>query len=262
MYASLHEEQCCKKSSLKFCKIRLILTTLPSAALLLPSAEMKAKRSGAFISADGSKTVFNFNPIGWIMINNFLIGKMEFLRQKQRDVQIARRLQAGLNCFRFEAKTILNCVYNVCHPFFDNTDSMKFGQILFEVVSVENPAKGKFSCCPMKSVILTWEYIAIEAFRQAGLLIAEEIVCRLLNCGVRNFIGKIKVLKDNRFCLPLRSTIKDMGSAISHLEMKSFANCVEKFKRVICLAKDNHEISTIAFQVQKSRNRFNNFKTR
>jgi hypothetical protein len=34
--------------------------------LLLPSAEMKAERSGAFISADGSsKNSFNFNTL-WL----------------------------------------------------------------------------------------------------------------------------------------------------------------------------------------------------
>jgi hypothetical protein len=74
--------------------------------------------------------------------------------------------------------------------------------------------------------------------------------------------------------LPLRSTIKDMGRAISHREMivrywllgmefseiarrtnhsvDAVANYVDKFRRVICLAKDNHEIKTIAFLVKVS----------
>jgi len=233
------------------------------------------------------------------MVNNSSIGKWERLRQKQQDVQFVNRLQAGLNCSPFEAKAILNCVYDVYQPFFDNSASMKPGQILFEVVSVENPAKEKLSDCQMKTVILTLDAgaddlsvreekgviglrrhrlqrIAIEAFQQGGLLTVEDIANRLLNCGERTLIRDIKALKDKGVCLPLRSTIKDMGRAISHREMivkrwllgmefseisrqtnhsiEAIANYVEKFKRVICLAKDNHEISTIAFLVKISVN--------
>jgi hypothetical protein len=74
--------------------------------------------------------------------------------------------------------------------------------------------------------------------------------------------------------LPLRSTIKDMGKSISHrvlivkqwLQGKEFseiarntnhtvrsvANYVDKFKRIICLAKDNYEINAISFFVKLS----------
>ena len=233
------------------------------------------------------------------MINNSSIDKWERLRQKQQDVQFINRLQAGLNCSPFESKAILNCVYDVYQPFFDNTASMKPGQILFEVVSVENSAKEKLSDCQMKTVVLTLDAgtddltireregviglrrqrlqrMAIEAFQQGGLLTVEDIANRLLNCGERTVIRDIKALKDKGICLPLRSTIKDMGRAVSHREMivkrwlagmefseisrqtnhsiEAIANYVEKFKRVICLAKDNHEISTIAFLVKISVN--------
>ena len=233
------------------------------------------------------------------MINNSSIDKWERLRQKQQDVQFINRLQAGLNCSPFESKAILNCVYDVYQPFFDNTASMKPGQIFFEVVSVENSAKEKLSDCQMKTVVLTLDAgtddltireregviglrrqrlqrMAIEAFQQGGLLTVEDIANRLLNCGERTVIRDIKALKDKGICLPLRSTIKDMGRAVSHREMivkrwlagmefseisrqtnhsiEAIANYVEKFKRVICLAKDNHEISTIAFLVKISVN--------
>jgi hypothetical protein len=233
------------------------------------------------------------------MINNSSIGKWERLRQKQQDVQFVNRLQAGLNCSPFEAKAILNCVYEVYQPFFDNTASMKPGQILFEVVSVENSAKEKLSDCQMKTVILTLDSgvddltvregegviglrrhrlqrIVIEAFQQGGVLTVEDIANRLLNCGERTLVRDIKALKDKGICLPLRSTIKDMGRAVSHREIivkrwlsgmefseisrqtnhsiEAIANYVEKFKRVICLAKNNHEIATIAFLVKISTN--------
>jgi hypothetical protein len=239
------------------------------------------------------------------MINNSSLGKWERLSQKQQDVQFVNRLQADLNCSPFESmlrhssatKAILNCVYDVYQPFFDNTASIKPGQILFEVVSVENSAKEKLSDCQMKTVILTLdaggddlpvrEYegviglrrhrlqrIATEAFQQGGLLTVEDIANRLLNSGQRTLTRDIKALKDEGVCLPLRSTIKDMGRSISHREMivkhwllgmefseiarktnhsiEAIANYVEKFKRVICLAKDNHEIKTIAFLVKIS----------
>jgi transposase len=174
---------------------------------------------------------------------------------------------------------------------------MKPVQILFEVVSVENSAKERLCDCQMKTVVLTLDSgmddlqvrerqgviglrrhrlqrISIEAFQQGGLLTVEDIANRLLNCGERTLIRDIKALKEEGVCLPLRSTIKDMGRSISHREMivkhwllgmefseisrrsnhsiEAIANYVEKFKRVICLAKDNHEISTIAFLVKIS----------
>jgi len=231
------------------------------------------------------------------MINNSSIGKWERLCQKQQDVQFVNRLQAGMNCSPFEAKAILNCVYEVYHPFFDNSASMKPGQILFEVVSIDNSAKEKLSDCQMKTVVLTLdaggadlsvrrkngviglrrhrlERIANECFQQGGLLTVEDIANRLLNCGERTVVRDIKALKDAGICLPLRSTIKDMGRSVSHREMivkywlsgmefseisrqtnhsiEAIANYVEKFKRVVCLAKDNHEITTIAFLVKIS----------
>jgi transposase len=231
------------------------------------------------------------------MINNSSTGKWERLRQKQQDVQFTNQLQAGMNCSPFEAKAILNCVYDVYQPFFDNSASMKPGQILFEVVTVENSAKEKLSDCQMKMVVLTLdagvsdlevrecegviglrrhrlERIATEAFQQGGLLTVEDIANRLLNCGERTVTRDIKAFKDKGIILPLRSTIRDMGRSVSHRaiivrlwllgmefseisrqtnhSIEAIANYVEKFKRVICLAKDNHEINTIAFLVKIS----------
>lgn len=60
-----------------------------------------------------------------------------------------------MNCSMFEAKAILNTVYEVYQPFFDNSASLKPGQICFEVVGVENSPKEKLSDCQMRTVILT-----------------------------------------------------------------------------------------------------------
>jgi len=197
----------------------------------------------------------------------------------------------------FEAKAIMNAVYEVYHPFFDNTASMKPGQILFEVVSVENGPQRKLSDCKMISVVLTLDggeedlevkrrqgviglrrhrlqRIANEAFQQGGVLTVEDIANRLLNCGERTLCRDIKALKEEGIVLPLRSVIKDMGKSITHRSLivkewlqgkeysdiarrtnhsiEAVSNYVDKFKRVVCLAKDNHEITTIAFLVKLS----------
>ena len=231
------------------------------------------------------------------MINNSSIHKWERLSQKQQDTQFVNHLQAGMNCSMFESKAILNLVYEVYQPFFDNSGSMKPGQIKFEVVSIENSPKEKLSDCQMSTVVLTLdagqedlllrqqhgvielrrhrlERIANEAFQQGGLLTVEDIANRLLNCGERTVTRDLQALRQKDIILPLRSTIKDMGRAITHREMivsywlkgmefseisrrtnhsiEAIANYVDKFKQVVALAKDNYEIHTIAFFVKIS----------
>jgi hypothetical protein len=116
--------------------------------------------------------------------------------------------------------------------------------------------------------------ICNESFQQGGLLTVEDLANRLLNCGESTINRDIRALKAQSIVLPLRSTIKDMGRAITHRELivrhwllgmefseiarrtnhsvEAVANYVDKFRRVICLAKDNHEIKTIAFLVKVS----------
>ena len=231
------------------------------------------------------------------MINNSSLQKWDRLKQKQLDTQFINALIQGMNCSMFEAKAIMNAVYEVYHPFFDNTASMKPGQILFEVVSVENGPQRKLTDCKMISVVLTLDAgdedlevkrqqgviglrrhrlqrIANEAFQQGGVLTVEDIANRLLNCGERTLCRDIKALKEEGIVLPLRSVIKDMGRSITHRSLiikewlqgkeyseiarrtnhsiEAVSNYVDKFKRVVCLAKDNHEITTIAFLVKLS----------
>jgi hypothetical protein len=226
-----------------------------------------------------------------VMINNSSLQKWDRLKQKQLDTQFTKKLP------QFEAKAILNAVYETYQPFFDNSGAMKPGQVLFEVVSVENGAQKKLSDCKMVSIVLTLDAgnedldvkarsgvqglrrhrlqrIANEAFQQGGLLTVEDIANRLLNCGERTLCRDLKVFKEQDIVLPLRSTIRDMGKSITHralivkhwLHGKEYseiarstnhsidavANYIDKFKRVVCLAKNNYEIKTIAFLVKLS----------
>lgn len=232
-----------------------------------------------------------------LMINNSSLQKWDRLKQKQLDTQFVNTLKQGMNCSQFEAKAILNAVYETYQPFFDNSGAMKPGQVLFEVVAIENGPQQKLSECRMVSVILTLDAgaedldikaasgvqglrrhrlqrIATEAFQQGGLLTIEDIANRLLNCGERTLCRDLKALKDENIVLPLRSTIRDMGKSITHRSLiikhwligkeysdiarstnhsvEAVANYIDKFKRVVCLAKNNYEIKTIAFFVKLS----------
>jgi hypothetical protein len=102
----------------------------------------------------------------------------------------------------------------------------------------------------------------------------EDIANRLLNCGERTICRDIKALKEQDIVLPLRSTIRDMGKSITHRSLiikewllgneytqiarkthhsiDAVANYVDKFKRVVCLAKNNYELKTVAFLVKLS----------
>jgi hypothetical protein len=231
------------------------------------------------------------------MINNSSVFKWDRLKQKQLDTQFVNILIQGMNCSQFEAKAIINQVYEVYQPFFDNASAMRPGQMLFEVVSIVNSARKKLSECIMLSVILTLDAgaedllikqehgviglrrhrlqrVCYEAFQQGGLLTVEDIAHRLLNCGERTVCRDIEAFKKQGIILPLRSTVKDMGKSISHRtqiikewlhgneyseisrktnhSIDAVANYIDKFKRIVCLAKDNYEIKTIAFMVKLS----------
>ena len=251
---------------------------------------MKRRRSRSEIPRKRQVKIYD-------MINNSSMQKWDRLKQKQLDTQFVNSLIQGMNCSQFEAKAILNAVYQTYQPFFDNSGAMKPGQILFEVVSIENGAQKKLSECKMVSVILTLDAgeedllirerqgvqglrqhrlqrVVNEAFQQGGLLTVEDIANRLLNCGERTVCRDIKAFKDQDIVLPLRSTIRDMGKSITHRALivkewllgneyteiarkthhsiDAIANYIDKFKRVVCLAKNNYELKTVAFLVKLS----------
>lgn len=231
------------------------------------------------------------------MINNSSIQKWDRLEQKQLDTSFKNQLKSGMNCSEFEAAAILNLVYEVYQPFFDNSSSIKPGQMLFEAVSIDNKPQQPLKDCKLVTVILTLdagiedievrrtegviglrrhqtERLSNEAFQQGALLTVEDLANRLLNCGERTVCRDIRYFKEHDIILPLRSTIKDMGKSISHRSLiikhwlagKEFSqiaiathhslssvnNYVEKFKRIVCLARDNYEIDAIAFLVKLS----------
>ncbi len=231
------------------------------------------------------------------MINNSAIQKWNRLQQKDCDQMFINMLQAGLNCSPIEAKGILNIVYDVYQPFFENSASLKPGQVIMQVVSIEAHPAMQLSESPMVNVTLTLDAgeedllvrkehgviglrrqqlqrICEEAFQQGGLLTVEDLANRIFNCGERTITRDLAALRKENIEVPLRSTIKDMGRTLSHKvlivkewlkgkeyslisrstnhSVKSVKNYVDKFKRVVSLAKQNYEFHSIAFIVKLS----------
>lgn len=210
----------------------------------LPWRWSEGGRSPTGEHRQGSPFVFSLYQlkVHIIMKNNSSLQKFERLEQKQLDTHFVNNLRQGLNCSNFEAKAILNLVYDTYQPYFDNSGSLRPGQILFEVVSIGSPPQIPLSDCKMVTVTLTLDAaeedlqvrkaggvislrqhrmarVTEEAFQQGGLLTVEDLANRLLNCGERTICRDLKDLKDKGIVLPLRSTIKDMGKGITHRAM-------------------------------------------
>lgn len=173
------------------------------------------------------------------MINNSSPQKWDRLDQKHLNQQFIKQLLVGMQCSNFEAKAILDTVYDVFEPYFSTNGSLHPGQIQMQCAAIDNSPQTKLADCTMETVTLTLdagsqdlkvrktdgvtalrrhrlERICNEAHQQGGLLTVEDISYRLFNCGQRTIVRDIRALKAQGVVLPLRSTIKDMGRSISH----------------------------------------------
>jgi hypothetical protein len=173
------------------------------------------------------------------MINNSSLQKFHRLSQKQLNTQFVNEIIQGMQCSPFEASAILDSVYKIFGNYFQSNGSLRPGQILFQVLSIENEPSVKLSDSKQITVTLTLDdskedltvreksgviglrqhriqRVCNEAFQQGGLLTVEDLAYRLFNCGERTICRDLSTLKKQNILLPLRSTIKDMGRTISH----------------------------------------------
>lgn len=180
-----------------------------------------------------------FILIIFVMINNSSIAKWDRLNCKQLDNQFQNEIIKGLNCSPFEARAILDSVHKVYADLFDNTGSLKPGQIQFVITGIENGPAVALKAAKMVTATLTldageedirvrkekgvvalrqhrMQRVCHEAFMQGGVLTLEDLANRLFNCGERTLVRDIKALNDQGIVLPMRSTIKDMGRTLSH----------------------------------------------
>jgi hypothetical protein len=176
---------------------------------------------------------------GGFMIRNSTLQKWHRLQQKQLNQQFLNEMIRGLECSPFEAKAVLNAVYQVYTPYFETSPTIKPGQILYQVISCETSPKAHLDESSQVTVTLTLdagekdllirrqqgvvglrrhrlERVCNEAFQQGGLLTVEDVAIRLFNCGERTLSRDIAALNSQGIVLPLRSVIKDMGRTLSH----------------------------------------------
>ena len=173
------------------------------------------------------------------MINNSSAQCWDRLAAKQLDHQFVQHIIAGLNCSPFEAQAVLQAVHQTYTLLFECSPTLRPGQILLPVVSVEAPPGPRLIDSRQTLVVLTLEELnedlqvrksggvlalrrhrlvrlCDEAFQQGGLLTLEDLAYRLFNCGQRTLCRDLQALRRERIEPPLRSTIKDMGRTLSH----------------------------------------------
>jgi len=232
------------------------------------------------------------------MINNSSIARWDRLNSKQLDSQFQNEIIQGLNCSPFEARAILDVVHKVYGDYFSMTPSLQPGQIQFVIAGVENGPSKSLKNAKMVTVTLTLDAgtedlevkkesgvvglrlhrlqrICQEALIQGGVLTIEDIANRIFNCGERTLVRDIKSLKKQGVVLPLRSTIKDIGRALSHRVIivekwlqgmeythiakstnhspSAVSNYIRRFKQVVTLATENYDVHSIAFMAHISK---------
>lgn len=231
------------------------------------------------------------------MIRNTGEARWDRLSQKQLDHQFRNEVIRGLQCSPFEAQALLDAVYRVYGLYFETSGALRTGQLLFSVLSVENGPATRLANSQQITVTLTLDAgqedlqirrrdgvigqrrhrlqrLAHEAFQQGGVLTIEDLAYRLLGCGERTLCRDLQQLKQADVTLPLRSTIHDMGRAISHREgivkawlhgqeyseisrdlhhsVDAVRNYIDKFKRSVALAEEGFDTNAISFLVKLS----------
>lgn len=230
------------------------------------------------------------------MINNTSLAHFSRLQAKNLDAQFVNEMIMGLNCSRFEADAIVERVHQVYAPLFETCCALRPGQVQIMATDASVPPNTPLARAKQKLVTVTLyaptqdietrkrESVPVlrqkrlyrmcqEAFQQGALLTIEDLAS-LFNCGVRTLVNDLRALRAQGIVPPLRSTIKDMGRAITHRRLiialwlqgfeyseiakkachsvDSVANYVDKFKRCAALFGSGFDLSTVALLVKLS----------
>jgi len=213
------------------------------------------------------------------MVNNTSRRRWQRADARQLDAQFTQAIQHGMNCSPFEAEAIRDTVHEVYAPLLEASDSLKPGQVRLSVTDASVAPNIPLTQALQRLVTLTLDagqedrevrrtggVIALrrhrfvrlceEAFAQGGLLTLEG-VADLFNCAVRTLVSDLRAVRLGGLTLPLRSTVKDMGRALTHRaqivsrwlageeyteialatchSLPSVASYVEKYKRCMAL---------------------------
>lgn len=230
------------------------------------------------------------------MINNTNHSRWDRLNAKSLDNMFLNEMLLGLNCSRFEAEAILEKVHELFAPLFDSTQGPKPGQIQMMVVDAIVPPQIPLTKAKQKLVTLTLHAgsedletrrtkgiptlrqkrlcrMSEEAFQQGGILTLEDLA-NIFNCGMRTLVNDLAALREQKIIPALRSTVKDMGRALTHrrliiqlwMEGQEYTNIafktrhslsavhnyVDKFKRCQALISSGLDINTTAFLIKIS----------
>jgi hypothetical protein len=230
------------------------------------------------------------------VINNTSIQRWDRVTAKSIDAQFSQAMQQGLNCSPFEAQIMVEKVHELYGPLFDSSITVQPGQIQTLVVDATVPPGAPLAEAAQKLVTITLCdkvedvktqstqgipalrqrrlcRVCEEAFQQGGLFTLEDLAL-LFNCGLRTLVGDLAVLRQKKIIPPLRSTVKDIGRAVTHRRLivslwlqgreysdiavrthhsvQSVTNYIDKFKRCAALLANGFNVTTTAFLVRLS----------
>ncbi len=229
------------------------------------------------------------------MINNTALQRWQRAEARHLDAQFLAEIQAGMNCSRFEAEAILAKVHAIYDPVWEGGTRLGPGQVQLMVIDASVAPNVPLAQAQQRLVTLTLDAgaddlavrrqggvtalrrhrvarITEEAFQQGGLLTLEGIA-DLFNCAVRTLVTDLAALRAAGQVPPLRSTVKDMGRAITHRRLiitawlaggeysaiadqthhslAAVANYIDKYKRCVALLRE-FDLETTAFLAQVS----------
>jgi hypothetical protein len=230
------------------------------------------------------------------MINNTSRQRWQRAEARHLDVQFMTTIEKGMNCSPFEAEAVRDAVYEVYGPLMETSETLKPGQLRGSVIDASVPPQTALARAQQRLVTLTLDagsedrevrrkggVIALrrhrflrvceEAFAQGGLLTLEG-VADLFNCAVRTLVSDLAAVRAAGTTPPLRSTVKDMGRALTHRtqivtrwlageeyseialathhSVASVANYVEKYKRCATLSGAGFPEESIALVARLS----------
>lgn len=224
------------------------------------------------------------------MINNSSLQRWQRAAARHLDAQFVNAIKTGMNCSSFEAEAIVDKVHTVYSPLMETTDALKPGQLRMSVIAASVAPNIPLINAQQCLITITldagetdreirrrggiialrrrrFQRICEEAFQQGGLFTLEAIA-DLFNCSVRTLVDDFAAIRADGIIPPLRSTVKDMGRAITHRRLivekwlagaeyseiarmtshsvSSVANYVEKYKRVAALLDTEFDLDAIA----------------
>jgi hypothetical protein len=230
------------------------------------------------------------------MINNTSRQRWQRAAARSLDTQFMAMISHGMNCSPFEAEAIRDAVHEVYAPLLEAADRLKPGQIPVSVIDAGVAPNVPLAQAQQRLVILTLDAgtpdhavrrqggvvalrrhrvarVCEEAFQQGGLLTLEGIA-DVFNCAVRTLVSDLAALRAQGIAPPLRSTVKDMGRALTHRReiitrwlaggeyseiaaathhsVPAVANYVDKFRRCVLLLRQGTDIETTALVARVS----------